>query len=56
MKTIKVSSQAPAASSPVQIRATYFGMIAEVDAQLGRIWTGLEAAGAWEDTLIVFTS
>ncbi len=39
-----------------QIRATYFGMIAEVDVQLGRIWSALDAAGAWDDTLIVFTS
>ncbi|MDL2404332.1 alkaline phosphatase family protein [Rhizobium calliandrae] len=38
------------------IRATYYGMIAEVDAQLGRIWGALKDAGAWGDTLIVFTS
>lgn len=39
-----------------QIRATYFGMIAEVDFQLGRTFSALRAAGAWDDTLIVFTS
>ncbi|MBX5197989.1 alkaline phosphatase family protein [Rhizobium sp. NZLR10] len=38
------------------IRAIYYGMIAEVDAQLGRIWQALKDAGAWDDTLIVFTS
>jgi len=38
------------------IRAIYYGMIAEVDAQLGRIWQALQDAGAWDDTLIVFTS
>ncbi|MCB1486003.1 MAG: alkaline phosphatase family protein [Bauldia sp.] len=38
------------------IRAIYYGMISEVDSQLGRIWQGLEAAGAWDDTAIVFTS
>ncbi|PDT13330.1 alkaline phosphatase family protein [Rhizobium sp. M1] len=38
------------------IRAIYYGMIAEVDAQLGRIWQALKDAGAWENTLIVFTS
>ncbi|TCL72878.1 alkaline phosphatase family protein [Rhizobium sp. BK251] len=38
------------------IRAIYHGMIAEVDAQLGRIWQALKDSGAWEDTLIVFTS
>src|SRR5262249_47666805 len=38
------------------IRAVYYGMIAEVDAQLGRIWQALRDAGAWENTVIVFTS
>jgi arylsulfatase A-like enzyme len=39
-----------------QIRAIYYGMIAEVDAQLGRVFDAVKAAGAWENTLIVFTS
>jgi arylsulfatase A-like enzyme len=38
------------------IRAIYYGMIAEVDAQLGRIWQALRDADAWDDTLIIFTS
>ncbi|ACE93199.1 sulfatase protein [Rhizobium phaseoli] len=38
------------------IRAIYYGMISEVDAQLGRIWQALKDADAWENTLIVFTS
>ncbi|MGO4437299.1 alkaline phosphatase family protein [Rhizobium sp. RAF56] len=38
------------------LRAIYYGMIAEVDAQLGRIWQALRDVGAWEDTVIVFTS
>lgn len=38
------------------IRAIYYGMIAEVDTQLGRIWQALKDAGAWDETLIVFTS
>jgi arylsulfatase A-like enzyme len=38
------------------IRAIYYGMISEVDSQLGRIWTALRAAGAWESTVIVLTS
>lgn len=38
------------------LRAVYYGMIAEVDAQIGRIVAGLKAAGAWDDTLIVFCS
>lgn len=38
------------------IRATYWGMISEVDAQLGRLFDGLRSSGAWENTLIVLTS
>jgi len=38
------------------VRAVYYGMIAEVDAQLGRLIDGLKAAGAYENTLIVLTS
>lgn len=43
-------------SDLASIRATYYGMIAEVDAQLGRIWQALKECGAWENTLIIFTS
>lgn len=39
-----------------QIRATYFGMMSEVDAQIGRLIDYLKQTGAYEDTLIVFTS
>jgi len=39
-----------------QIRATYWGMISEVDAQIGRLIAGLKASGAWDTTLIVLTS
>ncbi|WP_299616587.1 alkaline phosphatase family protein [Pelagibius sp.] len=38
------------------IRAVYFGMVAEVDDQLGRVWAALEAAGFWNDTVIALTS
>ena len=38
------------------IRAIYYGMIAEVDSQLGRIWQSLKDADAWDNTIIVFTS
>ncbi len=38
------------------IRALYWGMISEVDAQLGRIWQAIKAAGAWDDTIVVLTS
>jgi arylsulfatase A-like enzyme len=34
----------------------YYGMISEVDAQIGRLRATLEEIGAWDDTLIVVTS
>ena len=39
-----------------QARATYFGMMSEVDAQLGRLFDGIRARGAWDDTIVVLTS
>jgi arylsulfatase A-like enzyme len=38
------------------LRAQYFGMISEVDAQLGRLWAELRERGMWDDTLIVVTA
>jgi arylsulfatase A-like enzyme len=38
------------------VRATYWGMVSEVDSQIGRLIAGLKAAGAWDNTLIVLTS
>lgn len=38
------------------IRATYWGMVSEVDAQIGRVRAFLEAAGQWDDTIFVLTS
>lgn len=38
-----------------QARATYCGMMAEVDQQLGRILAFLRDTGQWDETLIVFT-
>lgn len=38
------------------IRATYYGMIAEVDAQFGRIVETLKQSGDWDKTIIIFTS
>ena len=43
--------------SPAEIReevATYYGMISEVDHQIGRILDVLEANGQWGNTIIVF--
>lgn len=39
-----------------QIRATYWGMISEVDAQLGRMFGSVRDAGAWDDTVVILTS
>lgn len=44
----------PAAMARVQ--AQYYGMISEVDAQLGRVWQHLRHTGHWDDTVIVVTS
>ncbi len=38
------------------LRAQYYGMISEVDAQLGRVVKTLEERGEWHDTLVVVTS
>lgn len=38
------------------IRALYWGMITETDAQLGRIWQAIRKAGMWNDTIVVLTS
>ena len=39
-----------------QLRAQYFGMVSEVDHQLGRVWQTLEQLGQWDDTWIFVTS
>lgn len=43
-------------SAMAAIQTQYYGMIAEADHQLGRVRAALEAAGAWDDTLIVVTA
>jgi len=39
-----------------QMRATYAGLITEIDDCLGRVFAWLEENGQWEETMIVFTS
>jgi arylsulfatase A-like enzyme len=39
-----------------RLRAQYFGMVSEVDHQLGRVVDHLRAAGTLDDTLVVVTS
>lgn len=51
--------RAAAPSDPVALaalRAQYFGMVSEVDHQLGRLWASLVEHGQWEDTVVVVTS
>lgn len=39
-----------------RIRAQYFGMVSDVDAQLARIWRQLRELGLWDETLVVVAS
>jgi arylsulfatase A-like enzyme len=39
-----------------ELRATYYGMMAEVDDQLGRLFDWLDESGAVADTIVVLTS
>ncbi len=56
------SLRLPAAAAPTDeaalrtMRAQYFGMISEVDDQLGRLWDFLVRTGQFDDTVIVVTS
>jgi arylsulfatase A-like enzyme len=38
-----------------QMRATYRGLISEVDHHLGRVFAHLDATDQWRDTLLIFT-
>ncbi|MEE9595752.1 MAG: sulfatase-like hydrolase/transferase, partial [Acidiferrobacterales bacterium] len=40
----------------LQARATYYGMMSEVDYHIGRLLAFLDETGAYENTLVVFTS
>ncbi|MDW6021700.1 alkaline phosphatase family protein [Mesorhizobium sp. BAC0120] len=39
-----------------QIRVLYYGMISEVDTQLGRVFSSLRNSGQWDDTIVILTS
>lgn len=39
-----------------QMRATYYGLISECDAEIGRVLQYLRDSGQWDDTLIILTS
>ena len=51
------ASAAPANVDQLRrLRAQYYGMISEVDAQLGRAVAAIESRNEWDDTLVVVTS
>ncbi|MCC6470165.1 MAG: alkaline phosphatase family protein [Alphaproteobacteria bacterium] len=39
-----------------QLRATYYGLITEVDHHLGRLLNAVRQAGAYDNTLVIFTT
>lgn len=39
-----------------RMRAQYFGMVSEVDHQLGRLWDAMRASGRWDDTVVIVTA
>ncbi|KZD11563.1 alkaline phosphatase family protein [Oceanibaculum pacificum] len=39
-----------------QLRATYYALLSEVDANLGRLFAFLKAQGLWENTLVALTT
>jgi arylsulfatase A-like enzyme len=48
---------APAGDDDLRhLRAQYYGMIGEVDDQLGRLFQGLRDLGVWDDTVVVVTA
>lgn len=57
-----VATDLPGVGAPLderdrrQLRATYYGMMAEVDDQLGRLLAWLDARGLTDDTLVLLTS
>jgi arylsulfatase A-like enzyme len=48
--------RAPGDDAMRAIRATYYGMLGEVDAQLGALVDGIDARGARDDTVVILTS
>ena len=47
---------ASAAAEARTIRSIYYGMISEMDAQLGRLWEALQYLDMWDDTVTILTS
>ncbi len=54
---VMLAAPAPVGETALRrMRAQYYGMISDVDAQLGRLWRRLRDRGMWDDTLIVVTA
>ena len=51
-----VTGAPPDARAQREIIAQYYGMVSEVDEQLGRVWDTLDRRAQWDDTFIVVTS
>jgi arylsulfatase A-like enzyme len=52
----QVNAQTAAPEEIQDIRAVYLGLIAEIDAHLGRLVAHLKETGEWDETLVIFTS
>ena len=39
-----------------EMRAQYYGMISDVDHQLGRVWNALRESGQWDNTIVIVTA
>ncbi|MBI3784131.1 MAG: sulfatase-like hydrolase/transferase [Deltaproteobacteria bacterium] len=59
---LEAAMQHPDAAAPASERAMrrliaqYFGMVSEVDDQLGRVWEALRRLNQWDDTMVVVTA
>ncbi len=49
-------AQGLSAADVQQMRATYYGMMTEIDDNLGQVFAFLDETDQWDDTLILFTS
>ena len=43
-------------SRTARLKASYFGLMTEVDDNLGRLFAYLKKIGQWQDTMVIFTS
>jgi len=53
---LAATSAPPSERERRELQAQYFGMISDVDDQLGRVLDALERLGMWDDTVVVVTS